>query len=86
MNEFDRAAADHFLRQISQDGLAARADLNQNSPGIHHHDQILRGFEDAAALLDLPPQRLPVRLASVMSRAIFDEPMVAPEGDLIGEC
>ena len=58
------AAADHFLRPIAQDGFAARADLNQNAPGIHHQDQILRGLEDAAALLGLLPQRLPGLVAA----------------------
>ena len=59
MNEVLAAAADHFLRPIAQYGLAARADLNQTPPGIHHHDQILRGLEDAAKLFGLPPQHLP---------------------------
>ena len=59
MNEVDPAAADHFLRPIAQYGLAARADLNQKPPRIHHHDQILRGLEDAAKLLCLLLQHLP---------------------------
>ena len=59
MNEVDAAAADHLLRPVAQYGLAARADLHQKASGIHHHDQILRGLEDAAKLFGLLPQHLP---------------------------
>ncbi len=59
MNEVLAAAADHFLRPIAQYGLAARADLNQSPSRIQHHDQILRGLEDAAKLFGLPTQHLP---------------------------
>ncbi len=49
-------------------------------------DQILRGLEDAAQLLaSAAAAPAWVLLASVMSRATFGMPMIAPEGDLIGE-
>src|SRR5260221_3987142 len=56
-DECDRAVTDHFLRQVSQDGFRAWAHLNQNSLGVRHQDQVLRGLEDAAALLDLLAER-----------------------------
>jgi len=49
-------AADHFLRLVPENGLRARAHLNQDGPGIDHQDQILGSVEDAASLLDLLAQ------------------------------
>ena len=54
-------------------------------PGIHDQDQILRGFEDPPPLLGLLPQRLLGPVRSVMSRAVLEMPMIAPEAALIGE-
>src|SRR5690348_5539858 len=67
MDEVFPAMADHLVRPIAKDGLAARADLDDVAARIHHQDQVLRGFEDAAALLGLLPQRQPrpVGLADV---------------------
>src|SRR5216683_1905220 len=57
-DEFDRAVTDHFLRQVSQDGFCAWAHLNQNSLGVRHQDQVLRGVKDTPPLLDLLAERL----------------------------
>ena len=85
VDEFDRVEADHLLGRVSQDGLRARADLDQHALGIGDQDQILRGLEDAPPFLDLRLSASRVFLASVMSRAILDAPMIAPDGALIGE-
>ncbi len=53
VDEVDRAVTDHFLRQVSQYGLGAWADLDQKALGIGDQDQILGGFEDAAPFFDL---------------------------------
>src|SRR5207244_9374831 len=58
MDEVDPAAADHLVAPIAQYGFAARADLNHAAPRIQHHDQVLRGLEDAAKLFALLPQGL----------------------------
>src|SRR6478609_7440470 len=57
MDELFRAATDHFPRLVSKYGFAARAHLNQNTPGIRDHDQVLRSLKDTAAFLDLLVQR-----------------------------
>src|SRR5260221_134097 len=60
ISEFDRVAAEHFPRQVSQDRFGAGADLNQDSLGIRHQDQVLGRSEDAAAILAPPSPGAPV--------------------------
>jgi len=57
MNEIGAAAADHLLRPVADDCLAARTDLRDVAARVHHHDQILRGLEDLSPFLELLLQR-----------------------------
>jgi hypothetical protein len=41
MDEFNRAAPDHFRGGITQDGHAARADRDENSSAIRHQNEVL---------------------------------------------
>jgi hypothetical protein len=58
MDEVERVPADHLFRQVAENGLDARADLDQSPLGVRNDDQVLRRFEDAAPFLDLLAQRL----------------------------
>ncbi|MGY2931031.1 hypothetical protein ACVWZ6_000633 [Bradyrhizobium sp. GM6.1] len=57
MNEIGAAAADHLLRPVAENGLAARTDLRDVAARVHHHDQILGGLEDLSPFLELLLQR-----------------------------
>jgi hypothetical protein len=50
--------ADHFIRQISEDRLAARTDLDQKPGRIGDQDQVLRRLENAPPILGLLAQRV----------------------------
>ena len=58
VDEFDRTVPDHLFGPITQDRHRTRRDLNEISPRVRHQDEILRGLEDTAPLLDLLVERL----------------------------
>ncbi|MFK4673424.1 hypothetical protein ABIF37_005827 [Bradyrhizobium diazoefficiens] len=57
VDELDRTVPDHVVRAEAEDVLHTGADLDEIAETIGDQDQILRGLENALALLDLPIER-----------------------------